>query len=127
MEEFDDYLSDLENAISALQPTGRVIIAGDFNAHMTKSDHCSARGSLLQNCIHRHSLFAVSTSDIASGPHYTFFSSNSHSTVNYILAESFLVSQVLSYLLHQHHPLNLSDHLPILLSNHVSHLLPRSI
>ena len=33
--------------------------------------------------------------------------------MNYILTESSLVGQVISCLVHQHHPLNLSDHLPI--------------
>ena len=96
MEEFVDCLSDLENAISVLQPTGQIIIAGDFNAHLQQSNCPSGRGSLLMNCIHRHSLYSVSTSDFVSGPDYTFFSSNSCSTVDYILTESSLVGQVKS-------------------------------
>ena len=39
MDEVVNYLSGLENTISTLQPTGRVIIAGDFNAHITQPSH----------------------------------------------------------------------------------------
>ena len=41
MYEFVNYLSNLENTISALQPTDRVVIAGDFNAHITQPSHKS--------------------------------------------------------------------------------------
>ena len=68
---------------------------------------------MLKRCIHRHSLYAVSTSDSVSGPGYTFFSSNSFSTLDYILTDSSLVGQGSSCGVHQHHPLNLSDHLPV--------------
>ena len=113
IQEFMEYLADLENAISALQPTGKVILAGDFNVHLTESNLCSSRDSLLHNCIHRHSLYSVSTSNTVSGPKYTFFSSTSHSTVDYILTESSLADKVTSCYVHQHNPLNLSDHLLI--------------
>ena len=112
-EEFMEYLADLENAISVLQQTGRVVLAGDFNVHLTESNQSPSRESLVHNCIHRHNLYSVSTSNIASGPNYTFFSSTLHSMVDYILTESSLAGQVASCSVHQHHPLNLSDHLPI--------------
>ena len=112
-DDFAECLADLENAISSLQPTGQIILAGDFNVHLTQSNQSFGRESLLHNCIHRHNLYSVSTSNIVSGPDYTFFSSTTHSMVDYILTESSLVGQVISCLVHQHHPLNLSDHLPI--------------
>ena len=114
MEDFAEYLADLENTISTLQPTGRIILAGDLNVHLTQSNQSSSRESLLHHCIHRHNLYSVSTStNNVSGPNYTFFSSTSHSTVDYILTESSLVGQVTSCQVHEHHPLNLSDHLPV--------------
>ena len=97
MEDFAEYLADLENTISTLQPTGRIILAGDLNVHLTQSNQSSSRESLLHHCIHRHNLYSVSTStNNVSGPNYTFFSSTSHSTVDYILTESSLVWRVIS-------------------------------
>ena len=72
MDEFMDYLHDLENAISTLQPTGTVIMAGDLNAHLTQLNHHSSyynsHESLLQSCIHQHSLYVVSTGNAVLGP-----------------------------------------------------------
>lgn len=108
-----EYLADLESAIGALQTSGKVILAGDFNAHLSQSDPLSDRERLLHTCIHRYNLYTVSTSSTASGPNYTFFSSTTHSMVDFILTEYLLAGQVLSCKIHQHHLLNLSDHLPI--------------
>ena len=35
MEEFVEYLLNLSNTISALQPSGAIILAGDLNAHLS--------------------------------------------------------------------------------------------
>ena len=59
-----------------------------------------------------HGIFCACASSMWL-PDHTFFSSNSRTTVDYILVESSLVSQVASCQVHQHHPLNFSDHLPI--------------
>ena len=36
IEEFFGYLSELQNAVSILQQSGQVILAGDFNCHLPK-------------------------------------------------------------------------------------------
>ena len=114
IEEFSKYLADLEAAISAIQPMGSVIIAGDLNVHLTDvSPSPNSREGLVHECIHRHGLYAYSTSCYASGPKYTFSSGRANTTIDYILTESSVTSQVVSCNVYQHHSLNLSDHLPI--------------
>ena len=73
----------------------------------------NSREGLVHECIHRHGLYAYSKSCYASGPKYTFFSGRVNTTIDYILIESSVASQVVSCRVHEYHPLNLSDHLPI--------------
>ena len=54
MKDFVDYLTDLENAVSTLQPTGKIILAGDVNVHLMQSNQASGCERQLRNCIHCH-------------------------------------------------------------------------
>ncbi len=62
-----------------LQPQGPVLIMGDFNAHLGVAGCCrgvgkaNAQGLMLQECLHRSSLFPVYLGELANGPTYTFF------------------------------------------------------
>ena len=71
------------------------------------------RGQLLDDLLHRYSLYPVSCSSIATGPNYTYFSGQMVTTVDYILISSALASSVNSCKTLAHAPLNVSDHLPI--------------
>lgn len=118
IDEYKHYLNTLECAICALQSEGQVIVVGDFNAHLPTPQHNNAntQGQLLADLLHRHNLFPVSCSSIATGPKYTYFSGQVMTTVDYILISVELASSVGSCTTLDHAPLNVSDHLPISIS-----------
>ena len=120
IEEFSDYISELQNAVSILQESGRVILTGDFNCHLQDPDRSQERARLMSDFIHQHNLYVASLDEEAEGPGYTFFSSNSNTTVDYIMIQSSLISDLKSCKIHHHHPLSLSDHLPISLTSNTS-------
>ena len=71
---YNDYIIELENAISILQSDGPVLVVGDFNAHLGEAGgvrghgSMNAHGQLLMDLICRTDLYAVSLSHTASGP-----------------------------------------------------------
>ena len=77
LNELSDDVSELESAVSALEPSSPVMLTGDFNAHLPKDgtlDNGNLQGRLLLDMIHNHNLFVSSTSCFSKGPSYTFFS-----------------------------------------------------
>ena len=127
LDEFYNYLPELECAIGALKSSGPVMLVGDFNAHLPNPSDDSVTGNqqvkLLSDIIQNHSLFVASTSSLSNGPKYTFFSGANRTTVDYIITDASLASTMCECLVHSHHPLNLSDHLPITISLQLSSFL----
>ena len=119
--EYIEYLTELESTISALQASGPVMIAGDFNAHLgtlgcqRNDDVPNSRGHLLFDVICRCDLFAVSQSALANGACYTFANSTHHTTVDYCLVDCNYVYLVQSCSTLFTESLNLSDHLPLVI------------
>ena len=115
-EEFSDFLSELQNAVSILQQSGQVILAGDFNCHLRDPDSNQEKVRLMSDFIHQHDLYVASLDEGVEGPGYTFFSSSVNTMVDYIMIQSSLAFDLKSCRIHHHHPLNLSDHLPVSLT-----------
>ena len=121
IDEYKLYLNELESAINALQSVGPVIVAGDFNAHLPAlGSNTNTQGRLLNDLIDRNSLFAVSCSNITTGPNYTYLSDQTATTVDYILVNTELVSYVNSCEILTPDPLNLSDHLLSICVNNIN-------
>ena len=114
IEEFTDCLNKFVSVISALEADGPILILGDFNAHL--SIPRNSRGDLLYEGIRDCNLFIASSSCIANGPGYTFFSGDRKSTVDYILLNTFLSASIVECYTHGHNDLNFSDHFPIPIS-----------
>ena len=116
---YKEYLHELENAISALQSDGRVLVTGDFNAHLGSlgGSRCSGitntQGQLLFDLMCRTNMFAASLCHISSGPAYTYFSGDHHTTVDYCLLDNHAAHILQQCSTSAHHTLNFSDHLPI--------------
>ena len=80
------------------------------------SHHSDSRQMQLADLLDTHSLYIISQSSLHQGPNYTFFRDSHFSTLDYIVASSFIASTTLSCFTHPYHPLNLSDHLPLSIS-----------
>ena len=100
IEEFFDYISELQNAVSILQESGQVILTGDFNCHLHDPDRSQESARLMSDFIHQHNQYVASLDEEAEGPGYTFFSSNSNTTVDYIMIQLSLVSDLKSCKIH---------------------------
>ena len=61
-------------------------------------------------------MYSVSTSCIAHGPDYTYFSGEWRTMIDYIFLDVSLAHSVAKCYIHGHHSLNLSDHLPVSIS-----------
>ena len=111
-DEFRTYVNDLASLISALESRGPTIILGDLNAHLNDASP-DIRAQILLDVIHNYDLCIMSLSSISTGPGYTFFSGNSRTTVDYILANTCISHRIAKCYTHGHHELNFSDHLPL--------------
>ncbi len=120
-EEFRSYVNDLASIASALESSGPIIILGDINAHLC--DYTDIRARLLHEVIASCDLYIVSSSSIATGPGYTFFSGNNRTSVDHILTNTFISHHITKCYTHYHHELNLSDHLPLSLVLKVDRLV----
>ena len=114
LEVYEEYMTELERTINALQDVGPIIIMGDFNAHLKLSVNTSQnqQGNLLQVFIERNNLYNVSLCN-TSCPQYTFFTTNSQTMIDFCIVDASLVSYIEDCTILDHHPLNLSDHLPL--------------
>ena len=116
---YKEHLLELENTISALQSDGPVLVTGDFNAHLGNMGgprgigDMNTQGQLLFDLISRTELFVASLCHTSSGPSYTFFNGEHHTTVDYCLLDSHAAYVLQECTTLDHHPLNLSDHLPV--------------
>ena len=119
-DEYLSYFQDLQSAVSAYKSYDPVIITGDFNVNFANVNHHCDRKQLVMDFIDAHSLYIVSQSSVCGVLNYTFFSSSCCSTLDYIIANSFIASEFLSCRIYPLHPLNLSDHLAISISLNVT-------
>ena len=119
---FTDHLVELENVISYFQKDGPVLVVGDFNAHIgtrggTRGEgDGNVRGQLVMGLVERTEQYVVSLSQAASGPMYTYFQNDVHTTVDYCLLDYSAADMISLCATLDHHPLNLSDHLPLHIS-----------
>lgn len=70
-EEFRDCINEMSSVVGALAPSGPVVLLGDFNTYLSVNSY---RSELLSEVIQEYNLFSASTSCIAHGPDYTYFS-----------------------------------------------------
>ena len=112
-EEFKECVTEMSSAAGALESSGPVILLGDFNTHLSANND---RSELLLQVVQECNLYSVSTSSIANGPSYTFFSGERRTRIDYIFLDASLAHSVAKCYTHGHHCLNLSDHLPISIS-----------
>ena len=114
-----DHLVELECLISQRQQLGPVFIMGDFNAHLGTLGGAKGlgganqQGILLHQLLARCNLYAVSLSPLSVGPQYTFWSSDTQTTVDYIIASHDAADYIEQCSTLEPVPLNNSDHLPI--------------
>lgn len=119
---FIEYLQELESIVSTLQAQGPVVVMGDFNAHIGAlagghlKDPPNAQGRLLYELMASLDLYAVSLSEVAQGPNFTFSNGVHETTVDYSFIDSYMTSNVTKCSILPKNPLNLSDHLPVTLS-----------
>ena len=114
-----EHLVELESLISESQRHGPVMIVGDFNAHLgclggvRGHGNPNQQGILLHQLLVRCNLYAVSLSALSQGPQYTFWNSETRTTVDYIIASHDASNYIQHCFTHPPAPLNNSDHLPI--------------
>ena len=65
---------------------GPIIVMGDFNAHLS-GDNKNGQGQLVESMCAYLDLYPVSLSELHSGPEYTFYGGNHHTTVDYFLLD----------------------------------------
>ena len=112
-EEFEECVKQLSCATSALESGSPSVLLGDFNTHLSTNDKQS---EVLTQVIKECNLYTVSTSCIAQGPGYTFFSGERRTMVDYIFLDAHLRCAVVKCHTHNYHNLNFSDHLPLSIS-----------
>ena len=116
---YKQYLQELENVVYALQTSGPVLILGDFNVHIGQAHsnraqcQTNSQGHLLMDMIDRTGHYAVSLSDLATGPTHTFFGGGRNTTVDFCFIDCWAAHLVFECEVQQRHPLNLSDHLAL--------------
>ena len=116
---YSSHLLELEKIICESQLLGRVMVVGDFNAHLGVLGGEKGRGKpnlqgvLLSEVMDRCRLSAVSLGSIATGSDFTFFSGTSRTTVDYVFADSGIVSLMSGCHTLFIDDLNTSDHVPI--------------
>ena len=114
---YGSHLIELERLVTEAQGAGLVCIAGDFNAHIGVlngvNDKTDPEGLLIQQWVDKCALYATSLFPTRSGPTYTYFNADKHTTVDYIFADNVTAEYINSCYIHDHHALNSSDHLPI--------------
>ena len=116
---YRDTLVELESVISGSANLGPVVIAGDFNAHLSHMwgprapDTANSQGVLLGELLNRCDLYAASLSNTACGPEYTFHSGDRFTTIDYILTDVEASSCIDHCWTHDDEDLNQSDHLPL--------------
>ena len=122
IDKFTDYLIELEKVISSFQGDGPVLVVGDFNAHIgvrggiRGTGDGNVQGQLVMDMVERAEQYVVSLSQIASGPMYTYFQNDVHTTVDYCLLDHWAADMIGLCATLNHHSLNLSDHLPLHIS-----------
>ena len=113
IDEFNKYVIDLVSVISSLESYGPLIIVGDLYAHLNAPTNQQSNILLESFSDCNLELFIASSSCIAKGPGYTFFSGDRKTTVDYILVSTSISHSIVECYTHDHHDLNFSDHLPL--------------
>ena len=119
LEKYTECLETLEHKMTEYSQEGPCIIAGDLNAHFGSTEGVreggtpNARGLLWKEVLRRTDAFAVSLSDITTGPSYTYASGVHRTTVDYFITSESSAPHIESCMVHEEDPLNTSDHLPI--------------
>ena len=119
LEKYTECLETLEHKMTEYSQDGPCIIAGDLNAHLGSTEGVreggipNARGLLWKEVLRRTDAFAVSLSDITTGPSYTYASGVHRTTVDYFITSENSAPHIESCMVHEEDPLNTSDHLPI--------------
>ena len=119
-EEFEECVKELSCATSALESGSPLVLLGDFNTHFSTNHK---RSEILTQVIKECNLYTVSTSCIAQGQGYTFFSGERRTMVDYIFLDASLGCAVVKCHIHNYHNLNFSDHLPLSISLQLKLLL----
>lgn len=118
---FKFYMEQLEDVINQLFYRGKVVIMGDFNAHIgyhggpRSFENVDDKGRLLVNLITRLNLISANSQESSRGPIETFFANGGHclTTVDHILVHQDTIHLVKSCTVGTEHSNNLSYHLPI--------------
>lgn len=90
---YREHIVELERLICEYQQCGPVVVAGDFNAHLgslggpRRSGCPDQPGIIVKDLIDRCSLHVMSLAARSSGPDYTFWSSTTNTTVDYIMGD----------------------------------------
>ena len=100
-----------------MQHDGKVVVIGDFNAHIhfdifddiTGSD---TRGRKVANLLDRYNLYPVSLTELHPGPKCTFLSGPHSTVIDYIIPDVSLSSNIVKCWTSDSTPGNISDHLP---------------
>ena len=126
LDDYREYLSQLEDVVASLQREGELLILGDFNAHLqyAPSGEISGgnpQGIHLANWLDQYHLYPVSLTNSREGPGYTYHSGAHYTSVDYIIADVSLASQINRSWTAEDIAENVSDHLPLSISLQVHH------
>ena len=118
---FKEYLKELEHVINMFCCQGKVIVMGDFNAHIGHSGgprsfrHVNERGRLLAEVMSSLNLISVNSLALATGPLETYYANDglSVTTVDHILIHEENIQFVTSCRVGSEQHSNLSYHLPV--------------
>ena len=118
LSEFADILNSLKTICTRLNyRKERIIIAGDFNAHLSdpRSNQVrNNRGKLVLEMFAEFDMFPVNVDMPCTGPPFTYISSGGSSVVDYIFMSRCMWSSVKWVKVGEEHPCNLSYHLPLI-------------
>ncbi|XP_060075468.1 uncharacterized protein LOC132555135 [Ylistrum balloti] len=123
---FTDYVDRLDDLCTSFSLEGSVVLMGDFNARLSGPRiplYQNSRGRLLQRCIDRHQLCALTTTDICVGPLHSYVHSEdgSSSLIDHIIVNSLNVDLVRSCDVLDHDFLDVSNHRPLLAELRIPH------
>lgn len=115
LESFKNEVDTLNDILSAIEESSRVVILGDFNTDLTNFRSANSKGHYVNIVLDNHYLKTITGSDICKGSNYSFVPGLNYSPtlIDHIVIDEYSTRDIASSFIANDAPLNVSRHLPL--------------